>query len=50
MQNVAPRLSKTPGKIQKVGPELGEHNDYVFKDLLKKSALEITKLKENGVI
>ncbi len=50
MQNVAPRLSKTPGKIQQVGPELGEHNDYVFKDLLKKSALEITKLKENGVI
>lgn len=27
MQNLAPRLSRTPGSVQSLGPELGEHND-----------------------
>ncbi len=34
MQNVAPRLSDTPGSVRHVGPELGEHNDDVFDGLL----------------
>ena len=38
MHNVAPRLSLTPGAVRSVGPELGEHNDEVFRDLLGYSA------------
>ncbi|OED35122.1 formyl-CoA transferase [Chromatiales bacterium (ex Bugula neritina AB1)] len=34
MQNVAPKLSDTPGSVRHVGAELGEHNDYVYKELL----------------
>lgn len=34
MQNVAPRLSDTPGSVRSVGPELGEHNSEVYQELL----------------
>jgi formyl-CoA transferase len=34
MQNVAPRLSGTPGQVRWVGPELGAHNDEILKGLL----------------
>ncbi|TNF60894.1 MAG: CoA transferase, partial [Rhodobacteraceae bacterium] len=34
MQNVAPRLSDTPGKVRHVGPALGEHNAYVYGEVL----------------
>ena len=50
MQNVAPKLSKNPGEVCKVGPELGEHNNYVFKKILKKSEEELITLEKNGVI
>ena len=38
------------GKVYKVGPSLGEHNNYVFKEILQKSEDEIKNLKESGVI
>jgi len=34
MQNVAPRLSDTPGAVRHVGPALGEHTDEVLGGLL----------------
>lgn len=34
MQNVAPRLSDTPGAVRHVGPELGEHTDEVLGGIL----------------
>lgn len=34
MQNVVPKLSATPGSVRSCGPELGEHNEAVFKGLL----------------
>jgi formyl-CoA transferase len=34
MQNVAPRLSRTPGGIRWTGPDLGEHTRQVLTDLL----------------
>ena len=46
MQNVAPKLSNNPGKVYKVGPSLGEHNNYVFKEILQKSEDEIKNLKD----
>ena len=50
MQNVAPKLSETPGSIAWVGPELGEHNDYVFSDVLGYTAEEIAAMQEQGLI
>lgn len=50
MQNVAPRLSDTPGRVVSPGPELGEHNADVFKGLLKLDDARISELAERGII
>ncbi len=50
MQNVAPRLSETPGAILHAGPALGEHNDYVYGELLKIPLQEQQRLRQGGVI
>ena len=34
MQNVAPKLSETPGEVRWVGPELGQHNQEILEGLL----------------
>ena len=44
------RLSDTPGEIKRVAPSLGEHNDYVFGELLGLSGEEITRLTEEKVL
>ena len=43
-------LNKTPGEIYRVAPALGEHNDYVFGELLGLSKEEIEKLVEEKVV
>ncbi len=48
--NVICRLSETPGGIRRPAPLLGEHNDYVFGDLLGLSKDEIEKLIQDKVI
>ncbi|KPQ05544.1 MAG: formyl-CoA transferase [Rhodobacteraceae bacterium HLUCCA12] len=50
MQNVAPKLSATPGRINRPGPELGEHNDEVFSGLLGLSSDRLSNLQEAGII
>ena len=35
MQNVAPKLSETPGGIRAPSPELGQHNDEIYLQLLQ---------------
>ncbi len=50
MQNVAPKLSETPGKIRSIAPDLGEHNDQVYLDLLGLSPDRYAELKRNNVI
>jgi len=50
MQNVAPRLSDTPGAINWAGPELGEHTRHVLGELLGLSSGDIDRLKHEGVI
>jgi formyl-CoA transferase len=50
MQNVAPKLSRTPGSVRWAGPALGEHNDEVFKGVLSLSEARIQSLHEAGVI
>jgi len=50
MQNVVPKLSATPGSIRWTGPELGQHNDEVYGDLLGLSDDERAKLAADGVV
>lgn len=50
MQNVAPRLSETPGRVESAGPGLGQHNDEVFRGLLGLSSDELSGLAERGAI
>jgi crotonobetainyl-CoA:carnitine CoA-transferase CaiB-like acyl-CoA transferase len=44
------RLSETPGRIRRPAPLLGEHNQYVFGDLLGLPAAEIQRLVDAGAI
>lgn len=48
--SVIPLLSETPGKVETLGPTLGESNDEVFQRILELSKTEYEDLKENGVI
>ena len=50
MQNVAPRLSETPGSVRHVGPMLGEHNDEVYGSQLKLSDERRDELRQRGII
>ena len=50
MQNVAPKLSVTPGSVRTPGPELGQHNEEIYGDLLNLSAERIAELKSEGII
>jgi succinyl-CoA:(S)-malate CoA-transferase subunit B len=48
--NVVPRLSKTPGRIEHLGPRLGEHTDEILRDMLGLSDAEIGELRNQRVI
>jgi len=50
MQNVAPRLSKTPGQVVHGGLSLGHHNREVYAELLSLSEGELKGLQQQGVI
>lgn len=51
MQNVFPKLSKTPGRIRWPGPEtLGSHTEEVFREVLDMSQEDIGALRKSGVI
>jgi formyl-CoA transferase len=50
MQNVMPKLSDTPGAVRWVGPQLGEHNDEVYGELLGLGVEERATLATDGVI
>jgi len=50
MQNTFPRLSDTPGQVNWVGPELGQHTDEVLTSVLGKTDTELAELREAGVI
>ncbi|MDX5894310.1 CaiB/BaiF CoA transferase family protein [Rubrobacter radiotolerans] len=50
MQNVVPKLSETPGGIERTGPALGEHNAEVYGDLLGISEEELDALRERGTV
>ncbi len=50
VQNVAPKLSATPGSVRSVGPDLGADNDTVYREWLGMSDEEIASLRADGVI
>jgi formyl-CoA transferase len=50
MQNVAPKLSETPGSIRSVAPALGQHNDEVYLVQMKISQDRYDVLKSGGVV
>ncbi|MFC1940267.1 CaiB/BaiF CoA transferase family protein [Chloroflexota bacterium] len=47
---VRAKLSKTPGRVRIPAPCLGEHNKYVFQELLGLSDQEFAHLEEKGII
>ena len=50
MQNVAPKLSVTPGSIRAPAPEIGQHNEEVFRGLLGLSEARFRDLKASNII
>lgn len=50
MQNVAPKLTGTPGRVHSAAPALGQHNDEVYRGMLKLDDQRIEKLHADGVI
>lgn len=50
MQNVAPRLSANPGRVVTAGPELGQHNDEIFRGLLGLAPADLARLVADKVI
>jgi len=51
MQNVIPKLSRTPGKIRWPGPtRMGQHNEEIYSGKLGMSRERLAELKEKGII
>ena len=50
MQNVAPKLSETPGSIRSPSPEMGQHNDEVYRGLLGLDESRYAALKAANVV
>ncbi|RMF97226.1 MAG: CoA transferase [Gammaproteobacteria bacterium] len=50
MQNVAPKLSSTPGAVRSPAPELGQHNEQVYRELLGYSEERLAELQAAGII
>ena len=50
MQNVAPKLSETPGQVSWVGPDLGEHNEEIYGELLGMDRQKRDDLRDRGII
>ena len=49
MQNVAPRLSDTPGAVRHVGPELGEHTAEILQGLLGLTDESLADWRARGI-
>jgi len=50
MQNVAPKLSRTPGGIHSPAPDLGQHSEEIYRSLLGFDSARIADLRTRGII
>ena len=50
MQSTFPKLSDTPGKVRWTGPDLGEHNEDVYKGVLGMDDKTYKEYQERGII
>jgi formyl-CoA transferase len=50
MQNVAPKLSRSPGAVRTPGPDLGQHNEEIYGEVLGMSTRHMAELRERGII
>jgi formyl-CoA transferase len=51
MQNVFPKLSKTPGGVRSLASQtVGEHNGDIYAERLGLTAADLQALKDRGVI
>jgi formyl-CoA transferase len=48
--NVHPKLSRTPGAVERAGPRHGEHTEEVYVDELGMSAERLVTLRDAGVV
>lgn len=47
---VLPRLSETPGRVESLGPALGQHTDEVLADLLDLTPAQIQRLHDQRIV
>ncbi|MHB8577812.1 MAG: CaiB/BaiF CoA transferase family protein [Dehalococcoidia bacterium] len=47
---VVPKLSDTPGRVDWPGPDLGQHNNEIYADLLGLSGAELQRLRRESVV
>lgn len=50
MPGVPFKLSESPGHVEHLGPELGQHNDEIYRGLLGLSDEELNRLQAEGVV
>ena len=50
MNGIVPKFSRTAGRVDALGPELGVHTDEVLKDLAGVDQAEIAQLRADGVL
>ncbi|ELK47685.1 CoA transferase [Haloferax volcanii] len=50
VQNAFPKFSETPGRVDHLGPSLGEHNDAVYRDRLGYDESVLSDLESEDVI
>lgn len=48
--NTLPRLSQTPGRVESLGPALGEHTEEIFGRLLGLAGSDLAALREQGIV
>jgi crotonobetainyl-CoA:carnitine CoA-transferase CaiB-like acyl-CoA transferase len=50
MQGVYPRFSRTPGRIERGAPRLGEHNREIYGGVLGLGDDELSELESEAII